>query len=126
MSETVEGYSMMDTSVQTQLIAEPRVYRRGTWAKLVAMIALAGGIVCASLLACANSSYHDEADLPIIISSSSVRAHPPNDVDPGGYGPRAGYGADDPGGPADPSAFAASHPENVSVPAKSTKRAIGA
>jgi hypothetical protein len=86
------------------------------------MTIISGAIICASLLACANIAAPDETDSPIIVSSSSVRNNPPNDVDPGGFGPRAGYGADDPGGPADPSAFIASRPEPGRIPAHAAKK----
>jgi hypothetical protein len=113
---------MMNSSIQPKSIREPRVFRRGVWAKLVTLTVLAGGIVSASLLACANIANRDDADPQIVASSSSMRAYPPNDVDPGGYGPRAGYGADDPGGPSDPGAFAASHPETPRVQVRESKR----
>jgi len=111
----------MKCSIQPNCIPEPRVYRRGIWAQLATMTILAGGIVCASLLACANIANRDDNDVQIV-ASSSVRAYPPNDVDPGGFGPRAGYGVDDPGGPADPGAFAASHPEPGWMPAHTSKK----
>ena len=114
---------MMNTSIQHIPVPEPRVYRQGIWVKLVTMTMVAGAVICASLLACANIAATDETDTQIVVSSSAMRAYPPSDVDPGGFGPRAGYGADDPGGPADPSAFIASRPEPGRVPAHSSKKA---